>query len=40
MRSVLLGVAHFGTVTDLAVLAGVGAVFLVAGAYCFSRIEI
>jgi ABC-2 type transport system permease protein len=40
MRSVLLGVAHFSTVTDLVVLAAVGSALLVVGAYCFSRIEI
>jgi len=40
MRAVLLGSAHFGTLTDLVVLAAVGSVLLVVGAYCFSRIEI
>jgi ABC-2 type transport system permease protein len=39
MRSVLLGIVHFGAVTDLVVLAGAGSIFLLAGAYCFSRIE-
>jgi len=40
MRSVLLGITHFGAATDLLVLTGAGAVLLVIGAYFFSRIEI
>jgi ABC-2 type transport system permease protein len=40
MRSALLGVAHFGPVVDAAVLVGVALLFLSAGAYSFSKIEI
>lgn len=41
MRSVLLiGMTHFGAATDLAVLAIVGTVLLIIGAYRFSKIEI
>jgi ABC-2 type transport system permease protein len=40
MRAVLLGVTHFGSFTDLTVLAAVGSVLLVVGAYRFSKIEI
>ncbi|MFZ0745154.1 MAG: ABC transporter permease [Terracidiphilus sp.] len=40
MRSVLLGVAHYGAITDLIVLSAVGAVLLVIGAHRFSKIEI
>jgi len=40
MRAVLLGVTHFGAVADAVVLAAVGAVLLVLGAYRFSKIEI
>jgi ABC-2 type transport system permease protein len=40
MRTVLLGVTHFGAFTDTVVLAAVGAVLLVVGAYRFSKIQI
>ena len=40
MRAVLLGITHFGASTDAVVLAAVGAVLLVIGAYRFSKIEI
>jgi ABC-2 type transport system permease protein len=40
MRAVLLGVTHFGSITDMTVLAAVGSVLLVLGAYRFSKIEI
>ena len=40
LRSSLIGVAHFGVATDLAVLAIVTACFLVAGSYLFSRIQL
>jgi ABC-2 type transport system permease protein len=40
MRSALLGMAHFGPVTDGAVLAGVALLFLSLGAYSFSKIEV
>ena len=40
MRAVLLGITHFGMLTDAVVLAAVGAVLLVVGAYRFSKIEI
>jgi len=40
MRSALLGMAHFGPVIDGTVLAGVAVLFLSAGAYSFSKIEI
>src|SRR5271167_2437642 len=40
MRAVLLGITHFGVFTDVVVLAAVGAVLLVVGAYRFSKIEI
>ncbi len=40
MRSVLLGLGHFGALTDVIVLAVVGAILLVIGAHRFSKIEI
>lgn len=40
MRSMLLGLTHFGELTDLIVLASVGSVLLVIGAQRFSKIEI
>ncbi|HTJ29165.1 MAG TPA: ABC transporter permease [Acidobacteriaceae bacterium] len=41
MRSVLLiGMTHFGAATDLVVLVVVGAIFLVVGAWRFSKIQI
>ena len=39
MRGVLIGRTHFGIALDLAVLAAVGCVFVVAGAWRFSKIE-
>jgi ABC-2 type transport system permease protein len=40
MRAVLLGRAHFGGMIDLEVLVAVASVFIVFGAYRFSKIEI
>lgn len=40
MRSVLLGVTHYGQAVDLEVLAVVATVLLIFGAYRFSKIEI
>jgi ABC-2 type transport system permease protein len=40
LRGTLIGMTHFGIATDLGVLAAVGSVFLVLGAYSFSRIQI
>lgn len=40
MRGVLLGLAHFGVMTDLIVLMAVGSVLLIIGAHRFSKIEI
>jgi len=39
VRGILTGRTHFGVVLDVAVLLGVGVVFVVAGAWRFSRIE-
>jgi ABC-2 type transport system permease protein len=40
LRSALIGVAHFGVTTDLAVLSTLTLVFLSLGAYLFSRIQL
>ena len=40
MRSVLLGRSHYGGMVDLEVLVGVAVVFIIIGAYRFSKIEI
>jgi ABC-2 type transport system permease protein len=40
LRSALIGLTHFGVLTDLAVLAVVGACFLALGARMFSRIQV
>ena len=40
LRAALVGAAHFGLATDLIVLSGISALFLVIGSYLFSRIEI
>ena len=40
MRSVLLGRSHYGGMVDLEVLVGVAVVFIMVGAYRFSKIEI
>ena len=40
MRSVLLGISHYGAVLDVEVLAVVAAVLMIFGAYRFSKIEI
>jgi hypothetical protein len=40
MRAVMLGQSAFHPATDIAVLAAVGAVLLVIGAWRFSKIEI
>ena len=39
VRGILTGRTHFGVVVDVAVLVGVGVVFVVAGAWRFSKIE-
>ncbi len=39
VRGILTGRTHFGVVLDVAVLLGVGIVFVVAGAWRFSKIE-
>jgi ABC-2 type transport system permease protein len=40
LRGALIGVSHFGVLTDFAVLGAIGAVFLAMGAHFFSRIQI
>jgi ABC-2 type transport system permease protein len=40
LRTTLIGVAHFGIPTDLAVLAMFSALFLGVGGYLFSRIQL
>ncbi|HEV3458347.1 MAG TPA: ABC transporter permease [Thermoanaerobaculia bacterium] len=40
LRSALIGIAHFGAATDLAVLATLSAIFLALGSYLFSRIQL
>jgi ABC-2 type transport system permease protein len=40
LRGALIGVSHFSAITDLAVLAAVALVFLVMGAWSFSRIQV
>jgi ABC-2 type transport system permease protein len=40
LRSALIGMAHFGAATDLAVLATLSAIFLALGSYLFSRIQL
>ncbi len=40
LRAALVGVAHFGIATDLAVLGTLCAVLLAAGSYLFSRIQL
>jgi ABC-2 type transport system permease protein len=40
LRHALIGVAHFGQATDLAVLGSVTAFFLILGGYLFSRIQL
>jgi ABC-2 type transport system permease protein len=40
MRSVLLGKSHYGAMIDFEVLLGIAVVFMVFGAYRFSKIEI
>jgi len=40
LRSALIGLAHFGAATDLAVLATLSALFLTLGGYLFSRIQL
>ena len=39
LRTLLIGVAHFGLVTDIAVLSLVTCSFLILGGYLFSRVE-
>jgi hypothetical protein len=39
-RTAFVGVAHFSVVTNASVLGAFAAVFLVLGAYSFSRIQI
>ena len=40
MRGALIGVSHFGVPWDLGVLAVVAAIFMVLGAWSFSKIEL
>ena len=40
LRGSLIGISHFGLVTDLAALAGVAVVLLGLGSYMFSKIEV
>jgi len=40
VRGVMLGTSHFGVALDIGVLVGVGLVFVTAGAWRFSRIEV
>ena len=40
MRGTMIGNTHFGVATDVAVLLGVGVVFVIAGAWRFSKIEV
>jgi ABC-2 type transport system permease protein len=40
LRSALIGLAHFGAATDLAVLTALSAILLAAGGYLFSRIQL
>jgi ABC-2 type transport system permease protein len=40
LRLALIGVAHFGAATDLAVLSALTAVLVVVGAYLFSKIQL
>jgi ABC-2 type transport system permease protein len=40
LRGAFIGVSAFGPIVDLSVLTAVAAVFLVLGAYSFSRIQV
>ncbi len=40
VRGILTGTAHFGVALDIAVLLGVGVLFVIAGAWRFSKIEV
>jgi ABC-2 type transport system permease protein len=40
LRGTLIGLSHFGLLTDLVILVAVAAVLLSIGSYLFSRIEI
>jgi len=40
LRTVLIGVSHFGASVDALVLAGIAALFLGVGSYLFSRIQV
>jgi ABC-2 type transport system permease protein len=40
LRTMLVGISHFGPFVDLIILAGVGAVFLGIGSYLFSKIQL
>jgi ABC-2 type transport system permease protein len=40
LRAALIGTAHFGVATDLAVLGALSAVLVAAGSYLFSRIQL
>src|SRR5216110_1105346 len=40
VRGILIGTAHFGVALDIAVLLGVGVLFVIAGAWRFSKIEV
>jgi len=39
LRSTLIGVSHFGIALDALILCSLGAIFLAAGSYLFSRIQ-
>lgn len=40
LRSALIGIAHFGVATDIAVLCGVAVVLMLLGSYFFSKIQL
>ncbi len=40
VRGTMIGVSHFGVALDVAVLLGVGVLFVIAGAWRFSKIEV
>ena len=40
VRGTMIGVSHFGVALDVTVLLGVGVLFVVAGAWRFSKIEV
>jgi len=40
VRGMMIGVTHFGVAVDVAVLLGVGVLFVIAGAWRFSKLEV